>query len=610
MSYSYFGWTSFHHPQFELNKQIISTARDSISYMAQETAANSFALINEFRDDNRNTYISDDCAIAVNGNPYWLDTGLNVIASEKGYAKALFEAFKEFNDDILLHTYGDFSFAIILPKSNEALLAIDRIGINKLYFTLLSSNELVFSTSLDSLTSHPEIGKEIYHQSIYNYLFFHVTPSPDTIYKGIQKLLPGHYLKFKNGQITVQRYWDPVFKEEFHKNTPGLSTELKSLILNAIEKCGPDEYTGAFLSGGLDSSTITGFLAQIQKAKTFTIGFDDDKYNETAYARITSSHFSTLHHEYYVTPQDVCDIISKIAKYYDEPFGNSSAVPAYYCAKLAKDNGIETLLAGDGGDEIFGGNTRYAKQQIFNIYSRLPGLLKKSIIEPLIFNFPYGSKITPIRKIHSYINQANIPLPERLETYNFLLRNPASDIFTEDFLQSIDQQYPFRAMHDVYDSANTDSDLNRMLFLDWKFTLFDNDLQKVNGMCDLAGVNVKYPFLDHEIISFSQSLAPCLKVNGHQLRYFFKYAMSDFLPKEIIYKQKHGFGLPFGIWMGNKKPLKEMAYDSLASLKSRNIVNSKYIDNLVKLHHTEHAAYYGEFIWVLMMLELWFREHI
>jgi asparagine synthase (glutamine-hydrolysing) len=148
-----------------------------------------------------------------------------------------------------------------------------------------------------------------------------------------------------------------------------------------------------------------------------------------------------------------------------------------------------------------------------------------------------------------------------------------------------------------------------MLFLDWKFTLYDNDIEKVNGMCELAGVKVRYPFLDDDVISFTLSLAPKLKVKGQKLRYFYKNAMSDLLPKEILYKKKHGFGLPFGIWLSNKKPLRDMAYDSLSSLKQRNIVNGRYIDDLINLHQTDHAAYYGEFIWVLMMLELWFSEH-
>ena len=609
MSQSYLGWTSYQNPQLQLNKSIINSTCASISYNSHHIAANNFALINEDKDIDRFLFINDDFAITVNGHPYWRDSVLTRLASEQGQAQALLEGYRRYREDILNQIYGEFSFVILSLKSNEALLAIDRIGISNMFYSSLSDNELIFSTSLKTLTFHPEIGNNISQQAIYNYLFFHVIPSPDTIYEGIKKLLPGHCLIFNNDKITVRRYWNPVFDQTHQIGTPALVAELKSRIITAIDRCNPDHSTGTFLSGGLDSSTITGLLAQKQRTKSFTIGFDDPDYDESGYARIAAKHFSTLHHEYFVTPQDVCDIVTKVAQHYDEPFGNSSVVPAYYCARLAKENGIEKLLAGDGGDELFGGNTRYVRQQIFNIYYKLPSLLRKALIEPIIFNFPYGSKIALVNKIHSYINQANIPLPDRLETYNFLFRTPAYEMFTDDFLQSIDQKHPFIALNNTFESANTSSILNKMLFLDWKFTLFDNDLQKVNGMCELAGVKVKYPFLDDDIVSFSLSLAPRLKVKGHKLRYFYKNAMRDFLPNEILNKQKHGFGLPFGIWMSSKKPLKEMAYDSLSSLKRRNIVSGSYIDNLVNLHQSDHAAYYGEFIWVLMMLELWFREH-
>jgi len=609
MSQTYLGWTSYQIPQLELNKRHISSVGASISYSSHRHAANNYALINDDKDSDRNKFLNDDYAVAIIGHPYWHDNELPDFASAQGRARVLLEGYKKYGDDIFSHIYGDYSFVILSLKSNEALLAIDRIGINKLYYSSLPDNELIFSTSLQAISSHPEIGNNISQQAIYNYLFFHVIPSPDTIYEGVKKLLPGHYLKFKNNKITVQRYWNPVFDQTHRISTPALVEELKSRMIAAINKCKPDDNTGTFLSGGLDSSTITGLLAQKQKTKSFTIGFDDPDYDESGYARIAANHFSTFHHEYYVTPYDVCDIVTKIAQHYDEPFGNSSVVPAYYCARLAKENNIKTLLAGDGGDELFGGNTRYVRQQIFSIYARIPRLIREGLIEPIIFNFPYGSKLSLVNKIKSYIDQANIPLPDRLETYNFLFRTPSYEIFTDNFLQSIDLRYPFTALHDVFESANTNSILNKMLFLDWKLTLFDNDLQKVNGMCELAGVNVRYPFLDDDIVSFSMQLSPRLKVNGHKLRYFYKHAMSDFLPKEILYKKKHGFGLPFGIWMSNKKPLKEMAYDSLASLKRRDIVNDTYIDNIINLHQSDHAAYYGEFIWVLMMLEFWFREH-
>src|SRR5690606_12461662 len=188
--------------------------------------------------------------------------------------------------------------------------------------------------------------------------------------------------------------------------------------------------TGAFLSGGTDSSTVSGMLGKVsgKPAETFSIGFDAQGFDELDYARITSRHFGTNPHEYYVTADDVVEAMPLIAAAYDEPFGNASAAPTYFCARMAREHGIEVVLAGDGGDEFFGGNERYAKQGVFEHYGRVPGIFRK-LMEPVLMNFPLGESIMPVRKARSYIQQARVPLPDRMETYNFLHRSPLAEIF-------------------------------------------------------------------------------------------------------------------------------------------------------------------------------------
>jgi asparagine synthase (glutamine-hydrolysing) len=368
----------------------------------------------------------------------------------------------------------------------------------------------------------------------------------------------------------------------------------------------------AFLSGGTDSSTVSGLLTQVlgKPAETYSIGFGAEGFDETEYARIASRHFGTHHHEYYVTPDDVVKAIPIIAAAYDEPFGNASAVPTYLCAKRAREDGIDVMLAGDGGDEVFGGNARYAKQKIFEIYGRIPELLRHTVIEPLAFGAPGLSALMPFRKLQSYINQAKIPLPDRLESYNFLHLNPLASIFDPDFLGQIDEDACLAVMREPYARTDARSPINRMMHLDLKQTLADNDLRKVNRMCELAGVEVRYPLLDEEVMAFSAQLPENWKVKGLQLRYFFKEALRDFLPPEIIAKSKHGFGLPFGLWMEHHKPLQDMAYDSLQAFRSRGYVQPAYIDNLIDQHRSGHASYYGVMIWVIMMLEQWLATHV
>jgi asparagine synthase (glutamine-hydrolysing) len=450
---------------------------------------------------------------------------------------------------------------------------------------------------------HPGVKAAVDPQAIFNYLYFHMIPSPGSIYSGVSKLQPGEFLEFNNGQLTRDFYWQLRYNDS-NCSKKELLAQLQPQLQQSVSACAPDDHTGAFLSGGLDSSTVTGFYQKIanRPIDAFTMGFDADGYDEMEYARITAAHFKVNLHEYYVTPADVLQAIPLIAQTYDEPFGNDSAVPAYYCAKFARELGMTRLLAGDGGDEYFAGNSRYAKQKAFDLYRRVPSLAK-SIIEPLAFN------LGPLRKVKSYIEQANIAMPERMETYNFLHRTPLAEIFSEDFLKQINPDQPLQYLKSTYDRTANDDLMKQMLFLDDKFTLADNDLRKVNRMCELAGVDVHYPMLQENLVEFAASIPSKWLMQGFELRSFYKEGMRDFLPKETLRKSKKGFGLPFGVWMSSDKALKQFAEDNLEGITKRGFLNPDYIQDLIKLHQSGHASYYGIMIWILVMLEQWLLAH-
>jgi asparagine synthase (glutamine-hydrolysing) len=326
------------------------------------------------------------------------------------------------------------------------------------------------------------------------------------------------------------------------------------------------------------------------------------------YARITAKHFATDHHEYYVTPDDVVSAIPQIAAAYDQPFGNSSAVPTLCCARLAKEDGIERLIGGDGGDELFGGNERYAKQYVFSLYEHIPASLREGLVGPLLRGVPTANGFSLLRKAKSYVEQASVAMPARLETYNLLDRIGRERIFTAPFLHAVDSHAPLMHIEQIYHRAEAQSLINRMLALDLRITLADNDLPKVKGMCALAGIDVTFPLLADEVVSFSARLAPELKLKGTKLRFFFKEALRGFLPEAIITKQKHGFGLPFGPWLTRHKPLQKIVAENLESLKDRAIIRSSFIDELTAQHLAEHAGYYGTLVWILVMLEQWMQK--
>lgn len=547
---------------------------------------------------------------AIDGHPLWADAALAGLATRAGHAAALAAAYAQHGNDFLKSLQGSFALAILHPEAREALVAVDRMGMRPLAYALRDGC-LVFGSTTDSIGAHPLVEHHLNPQSILDYLYFNMVPSPGTIYSSQNKLEPAQMLHYRRGRVRTEYYWQPHFFEGKSPRTRDLAAELRERLRSAVKRHDPDCRAGAFLSGGLDSSTVSGILSEVcpPAAHTYSIGFEAEGYDEIAYARIAARHFHTVAHEYYVTPEDVAAAVPLIARLYDEPFGNSSAIPVYYCARLAQQDGRALLLAGDGGDELFAGNPHYGKQKVFELYSTIPRAIRGGLLEPALYSIPRVDRIPLLKKVHSYIRQASIPLPDRLETYNMLHLAPLEDIFEPEFLGAVDPQRPLRLMREVYARAGADSPIDRMLFLDWKFTLADNDLRKVNRMCEAAGIEVRYPMLDQELVEFSTRVPPALKLKGFTLRHFYKQALRDYLPREIIRKRKHGFGLPFGVWLRSSPRLQELMRASMERFRQRGYLRPGFVDRMVREHEANHAGFYGSMLWTLMMLELWLEAH-
>ena len=548
----------------------------------------------------------------ISGHPRWRDAELATLAQQGNPAQALLESYRRHAEGLLTRIGGDFVLTVIDPLASRVLVAIDRMGQFPLHYAQIPGG-LVFGSSATSVLAHPALQRRITPNGLYHYLFFHMLPAPVSLFAGLSKLQAAHYIDGRFGShaqtIQIEPYWTPEFTESESTPLPELGEQLQHFIGDSVQRLAQVERPGAFLSGGLDSSTVAGYLAQArpEAADTFSIGFEAEGYDELPYARIAAQHFNTRAHEYYVTPDDVVTAVPLIAAGYDEPFGNSSALPAYFCARLAADHGITRLLAGDGGDELFAGNARYAKQPVFEHWQRIPQTVREGVLQPLLTRLPRGMLL--LGKARSYVEQARIPLPDRLQSYNHLHRLALDELFEAEFLAQIEHDAPWALMRELYQRPAQASTLNRMMVLDWQQTLADNDLRKVSRMCQLAGVDVVYPMLDDDLVEFSCRVPSALKLPSGRLRHFYKQAMRDFLPPAIIDKKKHGFGLPFGVWMQDHAPLRELAYDGLLRFKQRGIMQAGFIDRLITLHREGHAAYYGELVWVLMMLDLWLESH-
>ena len=504
---------------------------------------------------------------------------------------------------------GEFSVALDLPGGDH-YLAVDRFAIHSLCYAV-QDGRLHYATRADVLARKLGI-TDLDPQAVFDYLFHHCIPSPRTIYSGIQRLPPAHYALFENGRLTVAPYWVARFAELANPDFDALRDEFRGILRTAVrERLTGDGRTACFLSGGTDSSTVCGLLREAtdRPPASYSIGFEAEGYDEMAYARIAAKAFGADHHEYYVTPADLVKAIPDVAAHYDQPFGNSSAVPAFYCASRARADGYTRMLAGDGGDELFGGNTRYAKERVFHVYSQIPSPLRAGVLSPLFMN-PVTGNIPLLKKGTSYIRQARVPMPDRMQSYNLLDRLGLREVFTPDFLAAVDVDEPRQHLRATWASGPTDASLvNQMLTFDWRYTLAENDLPKVVGTTALAGIDVGFPLLDTRLQDFSLKLPTGYKLKGLKLRWFFKEALRGFLPDEILTKKKHGFGLPFGPWAVKDTALNALAAESLRGVVARGLVRAEFVESLLTQRLREHAGYYGEMVWILMMLEQWMRRH-
>ncbi len=501
---------------------------------------------------------------------------------------------------------GGFAVAVDLGDG-RSFLAVDRFAEHTLCYRI-DGQRLRVSTRADDLAGP---GEALDPQALFDYLYFHGIPAPRTVFAAVRRLPAGHCALFERGRLTITRYWTPSFRPLARPSFPALRDEFRQLLRDAVaRRLGGDGRAACFLSGGTDSSTVAGLIGEVsgQPASTYSIGFEAQGYDEMAYARIAAKRFGTDHHEYYVTPDDLLRHMPEVAAWQDQPFGNSSLLPAYCCARVAHGDGVRHLIAGDGGDELFGGNVRYSTQRLFSAYGRLPPVLRQRLLEPVFGHAVVGR--TPVLKLGSgYIRHARTPMPDRIQGHNLLLRLGMHEVLTPGFVASVDADAPLALQREVWRQADADGELDRTLAYDWRFTLAESDLPKVRNATQMAGLDVAFPFIDRQLLEFSLKLPASYKLRGMKLRWFFKEALRGFLPDEILSKKKHGFGLPFGVWAVQHAGLRALAEDALRSIASRGLVRRDFVDPLLSTHLPAHPGYYGEMVWILTMLELWLRRH-
>jgi len=511
-----------------------------------------------------------------------------------------------------LRLRGGFALALWYPGRRRLVLAADRFGIRRLYYAA-NDHGLAWSSRVRGALA---IGGDarIDADAVYAYLNFGTVPAPQTIYASVRRLPPGHLLIWEQGRVFLERYWDMSYPAR--PTTEALAvTAVRQQTRDAVREAlaGDDlKHTGAFLSGGTDSSTIVGLMKQVsdERVNAFSIGFAEERYDELGYAELAARHFEAAHYTHIVTPDDAFAALPDVVAAYDEPFGNNSALPTYLCARLARDTGMRLLLAGDGGDEIFGGNERYRREYVLSRYQRIPSALRRGLVEPILRALPDGGA-TLLGKAQRYVRRASTPNPDRFYSSEFYVSQERARLLSPDFLAAIRPDWPLQIARAHYQAAPASTEIDRLLYLDLKITIGDNDLFKVTRTAELAGIGVRFPMLDHPLAELTGGLPAAFKVHAGEKRYIFKRAFSELLPAEILAKVKHGFGLPVSHWLKTHPGFRELARDTLLSAGSRGrgYYAAGALESLFRLHETDSTPFYGDILWTLLMLELWHRRH-
>jgi asparagine synthase (glutamine-hydrolysing) len=531
-----------------------------------------------------------------------------------GTAALLAALYERFGAGLVEKLRGGFSLIVWDRRERKLLAAVDGVGEKRLVY-YHDGKALIMASRIDALTRYEAVSREINPRAIANVLNFSANLSPETIFAKVNRLAPGHLMHFSDGQVRLETYWDMRYSAEDRSGEKRLSRELETVVERSVAtNCHGQSSAGlgAFLSGGTDSSTVVGMMARREQGpvKAFSIGFQEQAFNELEYAALAAKKFGAEHHTYLVGPDDCFEALPRMIASFDEPFGNSSAIPTYFCARLAAQHGVRMLLAGDGGDEMFGGNSWYATDKIFGAYQNVPRVLRKGLIEPILAGLPMRNGL--VGRARSYVRRSNLPGLERIMSYHFLRAHSPQDVFDADFAAALADYSVMEVPARYYAQAPARDHLNRMLYSDVKIILGDSDLPKVTVMSELAGVQVRFPFLDRSVAEFSGRIPANLKVKGLQKRYLFKRAFEQLLPVEIREKKKHGFGIPVSTWLKSDRRMRELAHDALLSARAfgRGYFRREFIEDLFRKHEADDTSYYGDTVWTFLALELWHRQFV
>ncbi|MFQ5632475.1 MAG: asparagine synthase (glutamine-hydrolyzing), partial [bacterium] len=464
--------------------------------------------------------------------------------------EVILKAYEMFGDDCVTHLNGMFAFAIWDARQQKLLLARDRLGKKPLFY-YHKDETFIFASEMKAILAVPGISNEIDYEALNLYLHHNYIPAPWTIFKHIRKLREAHLLTLQNGSLyepvpslREKPYWQlPAPEDIAYKNENDAADELDALLTEAVRcRMISDVPLGAFLSGGIDSSAIVAMMAKInsEPVKTFTIDFAEAEFSEREDAEVVAKHCKTDHHMLRVKT-DAIDLLPKLVWHFDEPFGDSSAIPTYYVSKMAREH-VTVILSGDGGDELFAGYNSYLKKDEHEKFLRLPKRLRKAVFGKVAHALPIQ---TPMRNFLLYVAEANKgDGADALGTYPYI----KNDLITTDLREHFNGCNAFRLREQFLPQTGIQDKLSRLQYLDAKRYLPGDILVKVDRMSMANSLETRAPLLDYRLVEFAFRLPVELKINGTTTKYLLKKVLARYVPQEILNKRKHGFAVPIKNW--------------------------------------------------------------
>ena len=464
------------------------------------------------------------------------------------------------------------------------------------------------------MLAHPKIKPELNLEALQNYLSFDYVPAPLSIYQGIKKLPAAHRLILENGEISIDRYWNLSFQKNGSHSIKEESEKLRELLADSVKmRMVSDVPLGILLSGGIDSSTVAALAQQSSsdKIKTFSIGFEEDSFDESKYAREVAAHLGTEHYEDKLSVGKAAGLITEIGNWLDEPLSDGSILPTFLLSRFVREY-VTVALGGDGGDEIFAGYPMYYGHKMARVYDTIPRFVRSGLIEPIVRNLPVSTNnLSFDYKAKRFVAAANYDTITRHHAwFGSFSPDQKIELLTSNInhLTKKDSDV-YRRAKELLKICDAENQIEQMQFLDMNFYLAEDILTKVDRASMAVSLEVRAPFLDHRVAEFAAGLPPDYKLRGSKTKYILKKSVEKLLPKSIAKRPKKGFGIPIAEWL--KTLLNPLMHDMLSAdrLIHQKLFDHEYVQKLI-LEHEQGVASHHKQLWTLLVFQLWYDHFL